>query len=385
MGKAAIIIVTASVLLGSVYAFGAKEDVRSAEARLSTHQYEILARNAALAGYNMAKQELADDFATPSPTSTGTYEGGDYDVSIALSGAIAKVKSTGTIAGPEGEEISFTVEAEIEKEMVSSVPDEAPPFMSYAMFAEDDLNLGGSLLYDLYVDGNEENTLNANMHTNGNLSLSGNAATVRGFGTYVGATSGSHLTSAFDPYYNPTNDDVIQRVPEVEAPTFDMADFLSKTIVDQSTSGDVNLNGSYNFGGTREDPYVWHIDGTLAASGGVVLEGYIMFLVDGDIELSGNVHAGDSGFDGGDESSIAYYASGGIDLGGNSKVYGQLLAGTSVNFLHGTPKVYGSAASLGSVGLSGTPEVYYRVPSPALTTIFGNPEFQLKLISYSEW
>lgn len=385
MGKAAILIVTASVLLGSVYAFGAKEDVQEAATRLSTHQYEILARNAALAGYNMAKLELAEDFATPPSAVSGTYEGSDYDVSITLSGAIAKVKSVGVIDGPEGDEISFTVDAVIEKEMVSSVPDDAPPFMKYAMFADDDLSLSGSLLYDLYVDGNEENTLNANMHTNGNLSLSGNAATVRGFGTYVAAASGSHLTSAFDPYYNPTNEPVIQQVPEVEAPVFDTADFLTKTIVDQSTTGDVALYGTYNFGGTRENPYVWHIEGTLSASGGVVLDGYVMFIVDGDIELSGNVHAGHSGYDGADESSVAYYASGGIDLAGNSKVYGQMLAGSSLNFLHGTPKVYGSAASLGSVALSGTPEVYYRVPSPALTTIFGDPEFQLKLISYSEW
>lgn len=384
MGKAAIIIVTASVLLGSIYAFGAKEEVRGAEARLSTHQYEILARNAALAGYNMAKQALAEDFATTASNLSGTYEDSDYDVSIARSGAIANIVSVGTTTGPEGEEIAFTVEAEIEKEFTSGIPDEAPPFMRYAMFSGGNLDLDGNLLYDLYVDGNEENTLNANMHTNADLSLSGNSATVRGFGTYVGAASGAHLTSTFDPYYNPTNDPVVQQVPAIDTPTFDTADFLSKIIVDQ-TSGDVSLHGSYTLGGTREDPYVWYVNGLLSASGGVEIDGYVMFIVDGDIELSGNVHAGNSGYEGADESSIAFYASGAIDLGGNSEVYGQLLAGSSLNFQHGTPHVYGSVASLNAVTMSGTPKVYYRVPSPALTTIFGDPNFQLKLISYSEW
>lgn len=388
MGKAAILIITASVLLGSVYAYGAKEEANNADERLSTHQQEILARNAALAGYNMAKQALAENFESAAPTLSGTYAGSEFDVEISWTGAISHVVSTGTSTAPDGKLITFTVDAQIEKEVIAEMADEAPPFMRYAVLSEEDLELDGNILLDLVVDGNEENTLNANMHTNGSLYIQGNAATVRGFGTYHGTASASPssaLYSTFKPYYNPTNDPVVQQVPAVDIPLFDVADFLSKTTVDQTTNGDLSLSGNYSPGGTREDPYVWYVDGNMSASGGVVIDGYVMFVVDGDATLSGNFKAGTVDYDGGDESSIALYASGAIDMGGNSSIDGQLFAGTSVSILHGTPKVYGNVASRGAVTLSGTPKVYYRVPSPALTTVFEDPDIRLKLISYSEW
>lgn len=388
MGKAAILIVTASVILGSVYAFGAREEVRNAEARLSTHQYEILARNAALAGFNVAKQQLAEDFATASPTFSGTYDDSEYAGTISYAGAVANVVSVGTTTGPGGKEVTFTVDASIEKEAVTQIAEQAPPFMRYAVLSEDDLGIDGNVLADLYVDGNEENTLNANMHTNGNLHINGNAAEVRGFGTYVGsgtASPSSALTSTFRPYYNPSNEPVVKQIPAIEVPVFDVAAFLSKTSVDHTTTGDLTLSGTYSLGGTREDPYVWHVDGNVSASGGVTIDGYAMFIVDGDATLSGNLAAGDTGYEGGDESSIGIYASGSIYMSGTSDIHGQLFAGTSASVLSGSPSVYGNVASKGSVELSGSPKIYYRVPSPALTTIFEDPEYQLKLIAYSEW
>ena len=387
MGKAAILIITASVLLGSVYAYGAKDEANAADERLSTHQREILSRNAALAGYNLAKQALAENFDTATPSLSGTYAGSDYDVTISKSGAIARVVSTGTSLDPKGNEVTFTVEADIEKEVITEIADEAPPFMRYAVMTDDDLYLNGNILFDLFVDGNAENTLNANMHTNGDLGINGNAATVRGFGTYADAawsSPSSALYNTFDPYYNPTDDPVVQRVPEVEIPAFDLATFLSKTTVDQTTTGNLSLSGTYSLGGTRENPYVWYVDGNVSGSGGVTIDGYVMFIVNGDVTLSGNLMAGNVVQEG-DESSIALYASGDVEMGGNSKIYGQIYAGSSVSVFHGTPRIYGNIASKGSVTLSGTPKVYYRVPSPALTTIFEDPQVQLKLVSYSEW
>ena len=387
MGKAAILIITASVLLGSVYAYGAKDEANAADERLSTHQREILSRNAALAGYNLAKQALAESFDTANPSFSGTYAGSDYSVAITKSGAFARVVSTGTNIDPKGNEITFTVDAEIEKEVITEIADEAPPFMRYAVMTDDDLYLNGNILLDLFVDGNAENTLNANMHTNGDLGINGNAATVRGFGTYADAAWASPSTAllnTFAPYYNPTDDPVVQRVPAVEIPTFDIPEFLSKTTVDQTTSGSVTLSGSYSLGGTRENPYVWYVDGDVYSSGGATLDGYVMFIVNGDVTITGNVMAG-TVVQEGDESSIGIYASGNVKLGGNSKIYGQIYAGSSVSVFHGTPRIFGNIASKGSVTLSGTPKVYYRVPSPALTTIFEDPQVQLKLVSYSEW
>ncbi len=388
MGKAAILIISAAVIFGSMYAHGAQEEVQRADGRLSEHQFEVLSRNAALAGYNLAKQELAENFdASPSQMS-GTYEKSDFSVSVTRNGSIATIVSTGTSERPGADAVTFTIEASIEKEVVATIAEEAPPFMRYAILTENDLHLNGNILTDLYVDGNEENTLNANMHTNASLAVDGNAAVVKGFGTYVNSASGnpsSALTSSFRPYYNPTNAPVTQQVPTIDVPEFDVAEFVSKVEVDQTSSGAVALSGTYDFGGTREDPYVWYVDGDLSASGGTTLNGYVMFIVSGDVSMSGNLEAGNSGYDGGDESSVAYYAAGAVDLSGNARVYGQIFAGSSVSFSQGSARVYGSLATKGGATIGGSPKIYYREPSPALTTIFEDPEIHLNLVAYSEW
>lgn len=388
MGKAALLIIVASIAFGSVYAFGAKEEVRQAEKRLSQHQYEILARNAALAGYNEARQNLTDNFAGAASTLHGTYEGADYEVVITRGGAAARVRSTGSMTMADDSVVDFEVDATIQQESTVEMADKAPPFMRYAVMTDEDLDLNGNILTDLYVDGDEENTLNANMHTNGSLIISGNALTVKGFGTYVtgaSASPASALQTAFQPYYNPTNDPVTQEVPMIEVPEFDMSEFVGKVDVDQTTSGDVSLSGTYDLGGTRDDPYVWRIDGNLNASGGTNIKGYVMFLIDGDVSLSGNVDASQAGYDGSDESNVAFYSSGAVDLAGNAKVYGQIFAGGGVTFLHGTPRVFGSVATKGAATLSGTPKIYYRTASPALTTVFEDGVIQYRLASYSEW
>lgn len=388
MGKAAILIMSATIIFGSVYAYGAKEEVQRADGRLTEHQYEVLSRNAALAGYNVAKQELAESFDSAPAHLSGTYEASSYSVSVTRDAALAHVISTGTSARAGDDDVTFTVKATIEKDVVATIAEEAPPFMRYAVLSEQDLHLNGSILTDLYVEGNEANTLNANMHTNGTLAIDGNSANVKGFGTYVDAAWAnpvSALTNSFNPYYNPTEADVTQQVPAIDVPVFDVAEFVNKANLDQTTSGDVALNGIYDFGGTREDPYVWYVDGNLSAGGGTKLNGYVMFIVSGDIALSGNIEAGQSGYGGVDESSVAYYAAGGVALAGNAKVYGQIFSGTAVSFGKGSARVYGNVATKGAATLEGSPKVYYREPSPALTTIFGDPEIHFNLISYSEF
>lgn len=386
MGKAAILIIVASILLGSMYAFGAKEEARQAEKRLATHQFEILARNAALAGYNVAKQALSDDFAGVTPNISGTYNGNAYDVTITKDamGTTARIVSIGSADTPEGKVVDFAIEAHVREWEDVDMADEAPPFMRYALMSDQDINLDGNSLTDLWVDGAESNTLNANIHTNGNMDIDGGATTVRGFGTYVGTVTGQ-IDKTFKPYYNPTNDPVAQQVPAIEVPTFDVAGFLTKVENVDQTSASQSLSGTHALNGTREDPYVWYVNGDLTISGGTQIDGYVMFLVDGNISLSGNVDAAQTGYDGPDESNVAFYSSGSVTLAGNAAVYGQIFAGNGLTFQNGTPRVYGNVATRGAVTLSGTPKIYYRVASPALTKIFEDGVLQYKLASYSEW
>src|SRR5690606_2200684 len=344
------------------------------------------ARNAALAGYHVAKQRLAEDFAGTPQTLSGTYTSEAYIVNVTLNGNKATIKSVGTASAAETD-VNYTVDATIEREVIGGLAEKAPPFMRYAVISEEDLELNGNILMDLYVEGNYENTLNANMHTNGSLTVHGMAATVRGFGTYVNsayATPFKALEKAFNPYNNPNNDAVTQRVPRVDIPEFNAADYLSKIGSDQTSTGPVSLSGTLNLGGTREDPYVWYIQGDLSASGGVHINGYALFIVDGNVELSGDFRASQSVHTGADEGNVAIYAKGVVEMGGNADLYGQVYSEGGV-VLHGTPRVYGSIASKGPVTLSGTPDIFYREAAPALTTIFEDPEVHYKLLSYSEY
>jgi predicted acyltransferase (DUF342 family) len=118
--------------------------------------------------------------------------------------------------------------------------------------------------------------------------------------------------------------------------------------------------------------------------GNTEIAGYALVLVNGNITLTGNVVAGESGFSGPDESSIAFYSTGDITLGGNVTIYGQMYANGNL-IMHGTPKVYGSLTTAGTALLSGTPKIYYRRASPGLTTIWQDPDSQSRLSAYSEF
>ena len=87
--KGLAIIVTALSLTGIFYANNAKQSSMDTNQRVATHQYEVLAREAALAGYNTAKQRLADG---NTDGFTGIYEGGSYVVTVANNSGMVRIK-----------------------------------------------------------------------------------------------------------------------------------------------------------------------------------------------------------------------------------------------------------------------------------------------------
>ncbi|NNE35699.1 MAG: hypothetical protein HKN13_10705 [Rhodothermales bacterium] len=382
MGKALMVLVAGFVVASAFYSTSRTDSVNDSSAKISDHQYEVLAREAALKGYEVAKQELASDFS--GGQLTGSFEGGSYSTTIAVNGSTASIASMGTMTGSGGEPIEYTVQAEYEH-LSSALPLNPPSFMDYALLADEDLELGGRILTEVLVTGDDGAELNADMHTNGDLRISGNKVSVQGFGTYVGsghASPSGALQGSFQPNHNPTEGATAIRTSAVDLPTFNMSQYLAKVEADQTNLGAV-LSGSYELG-TRENPFVWHIDGDLTTLGNTTIDGYAIFLVDGNIDLTGNVVVGDSGYEGADESSTAFYASGDIELGGNTKFYGQFYANGNLR-LHGTPRIYGSLTTAGVATLSGTPKIYYRKASPGLTTIWQDREDISRLVAYSEW
>ena len=386
MGKAALFAITAFTLMGAYYTLGSQRSMVGSVDRLGGHQYEVVARNAAVTGYMQVRQGVADAGNFSVGTVQGTFEGASYQSSVDWGGGTrATIKSRGWVTDSQNQTHEFHIRAEVEREMVAEVQEEPPLFMRYALLADGDIELKGNAGTDVYevVQGQEHNELNASIHANGKISTNGNV-NVRGFGTHVNGSS-ARTSKHFNPYHNPTNADVLQQVDEpVEVPSFSSADFLSRVQTYETyTGGNLSISGNTSFGGTREDPRVIYVPGNLKLSGQV--SGYVMFIVEGHLDITGGVRIGSNSFDGPDESSLAMYVGGDLKMRGNAEVYGQIYVAGEISSQGGTADVYGNIVSAGNGQLRGTPRIYYRRASPALTTIFEEAKPRLKMISYSEW
>lgn len=375
MGKAALLAIAALVVMGAYYGMSAQRGMLATNEDVADYQYEVVARNAALAGFNLAKQELATSF---SPLNVGPkpYGDGSFKVDVSIKGSNAEVVSRGKAGGR-----TYTIYATIEKEVV--IPPDVPAYLKHALLTEKDLTINGNVSFDtIRVAGTDDAVFNANIHTNGKLTVKGNAASIRGFGTYVTTADVKH-PNVFKPYSNDTGEPVIQKVDKIDIPTFDMDAIAMKVGTDSVTAGDVVLSGSYDFSqlsASRENPYVWHVKGNLSAVGNTQLTGYVMFLVEGNINFTGNVQVGTH--EGPAESNYAFYCNGNIEIGGNAKtLWGQMVAAGDVTF-HGTPRIYGNVVAGGMAKISGTPDILFVKASPALTA--EGMETTLKMISYAE-
>lgn len=378
-------------IFGTFYSASVQSSLQDSQQRVSGYQYEVLSRNTALAGYTIAKQRLVENFVTvgyAGDTFSGTFSGGTYDVEVTVSGSTAEVVSVGTVTDGTGAPTTTTITAlftRTEEEGTES-SEEVPAFMEYMLLTEEDLRLSGNAgAASIYDTSDEGATLNANMHTNKNLTVNGTGnRRVMGFGTYVGTASGKHAQK-FTPNYNPLGQPSTYKTSYVDIPTFDISTYLSRVSVDQTSNGDVTISGTQNLGGTRDNPYIWHITGNLSTTGNTTINGYVVFLVEGTISLN-SVTVGSSGYTGGDESSIAFYAGGDVTIQGNATVWGQFY--TTGDFtMGGNPTLYGSITSRAEVWIHGNPTLWFRKASSGLTGIWnessgGDPVIQLT--SYHE-
>jgi cytoskeletal protein CcmA (bactofilin family) len=384
MGKGLLLAIAAISMSSAYYALQAREGMRHASEKVADHQYEVLSREAALTGFTLAKQLLSESFS--SHDISGHTDNGRYATGVVVSGTDAEMESIGETTGPDGKPVTYQILARF-RQVPGALADRPPAFMRYAVASEENINLNGSILTEIYVQGEESSELNANMHTNGNMHIEGTKVHVEGFGTFLGSGTsnpGKALQEAFDPHYNPNGDPGAQQVLEpLDIPSFDMSLMSSELTFDQTSTGDVVLSGDYTLG-TRDDPYVWNVTGNLQAAGNVTINGYVMFVVEGNVQLTGNLLAGDSGWTGADESSIAMYVGGNADISGNIEVYGQFLVDGTIR-LEGNPTIFGSVVTDKDVVIQGSPEIYYRVPSVALTTPWQERKLRLRMVAYSEW
>jgi hypothetical protein len=391
MGKLVLMAIVGVGIFGTLYSSSIQSSLQDSQKRVSGYQYEVLSRNTALAGYTIAKQELAENFVAvgyAGDAFSGTFSGGTYEVEVTVSGETAEVVSVGTVTDGTGAPTATTITATFtrteedgEEEMTA-----VPAFMEYMLLTEEDLRLSGNAgAASIYDTSDEGATLNANMHTNKNLTVNGTGnRRVMGFGSYVGTASGKHAQK-FTPNYNPLGKSSTYKTSYVDIPTFDIGDYLGRVTVDKTSNGDVSITGTQTLGGTRDNPYIWHIKGNLSTTGNTTINGYAVFLVEGTISLN-SVTVGSSGYTGGDESSIAFYAGGDVTIQGNATVWGQFY--TTGDFtMGGNPTLYGSITSRSDVWVHGNPTLWFRKASTALTGIWNESsggDVTIQLAAYHE-
>ncbi len=247
----------------------------------------------------------------------------------------------------------------------------APPFLQYAMASGNDLQLQGSI--DVRDDNNTN--WNANIHSNNNLQTTGNAYSVRGFGTYSDQLESSK--NNFSPNQNPNSLPVNYKIPPITIPVFNPTDYLS--IATNISNGDLTVTGPMVLG-SKSNPVIYYVNGNLNFRGSTT--GYGIFIVTGNINFNGNVTVNSQDPT---ASNIGFYAGGNIQASGNINLAGQMYASQNIQ-ASGNFTLIGSMTARNNIQLSGNPTIRYRPANSSLTKQFWPTATNLRpaVISYYE-
>lgn len=241
-----------------------------------------------------------------------------------------------------------------------------PKMFEYPLAADGDINLKDNIKV---LDDN--NGLNANVHTNGNMKINP-PAYIEGFGSY-GTLNGP--TSVFHPNQNPDSLPVASVAPPVEIPLFNADDYFD--IATNVTNGDLQITSDITLG-TEENPVIWYVDGALDINSNTTISGYGAFIVTGDINLKNNITIALSGSP---TSTVGIFTEGQVKFNDNITVEGQIYANGKVNFKNNCT-VYGSVVSGAGVKFNGSVTVYYRPANSSLTQPFWGGGSSLKIVSW---
>lgn len=394
MGKTALFAIAAFTVMTGYYGLSSQRGMLAGTERISDQQYETMARNAALTGYDYGRQHLVDNGFTQLNEKVGSHGEAEYHIKVNIStdaatgDAIANIRSLGKYKKPTGTNLEYEITATVRETSVVEA-NEPPAFMKYGIISDQSLTLNGAVMIDtMKVKGSQLSVYNANIHTNGDLTVSGNKVRVRGFGTYAGTASVNNPNRTFKPYHNPAREMVLRQVEPVELVNdLDVTNFTNTYPADNWT-GTTTLSGSYDFttmGATRDDPYVWYVNGDLTTLGNVEIKGYAIFVVLGDILFDGNVEVTSYDPEYLGESNFAFYnKDGNVTIAGTASVLqGQIFSFGNIDIV-GNTEIAGSIGALGTITVSGTPSVRYLPPSQGLTKPWQDSVNRPKLVAYAE-
>ena len=384
MGKLALLAVVlgAAVLTARQHS---DQDVslRAAQSAAYGDTYAVLARSSALAGFARVEQALSRSFADVAVA--GAFEGGTYEADAVVAGGQAQVTTVGTFPRPGAADVTFRIRALVAP-AGGAGPAELPPFLSYSVMAGAGVRMSGTADVS---SGVSDGTFTPSLHTNGDLRVESGDARVSGFGSYAGTVSG-HYHKTFTPPYNPDGLAPVQRTGPVELPTVD-ADAIAgtyRTVVDlyPPYPGAPAFSAAKRTvrGGTRDSPVVYRVHGDVKVDK-VHVDGYAVFIVDGDVTISGKVtSSGGLSAEGGPESSLAIYTEGAVTMKGNSSVQAQLFTQGGLRY-EGKVNIYGSLATHGTLDMGGTFSVHGVPASPSLSTAWAEGTAGLAVVAYAEF
>ena len=396
MGKTSILTLLA-LLVGAPWIQLSVADSQEAEA--SEHagrQFEGLARDAAHTGFARAAHEAETDTLGALLPSQGATADGTYRVSFTEVGTRPRevvVRSEGRAGAAR--HIVEALYRDSTPDSTAAAEDllaHVPPYLRYAVFGGSQVRL--SVLPRVQSGAD---SLNADVHTNGQMALTLSlsallgAEAVQGFGTYAGALTAPALLAnparAFRPRSNPDAQTTLRRddtVPTQPIQVMDVADAhraLGREVV--TTGGQLRLLGNVALG-TRDAPKVLVVRGDLALVD-AVFEGYGVILVEGTVVVDATVTGLLAALQGRPEGEVLIASQGPIVFNGLGDVQGHYFTNQSALFT-GAATLHGSVIALGQVDFLLAPTVRFVPPAPSLTIgLPGNPRSTLEQVSKREW
>lgn len=404
MGQYVLIMSLSLFVTASVVMSGIRSDVSDTDQTLNLRYTKLLARDAALTGFQMVTLKLAKD---PDPWIDGSvYEvsgsdgsGSSYATVVATvgypPGDTVQVQSIGTrhYIGLDG--VPRDTTHVIDVRFVRYTDPGVPLAFRYAITTDTEIHLQGNMHI-----GSLDSLINAGIHTNGYLWTTGNSFLVEGYGTY---TTSVHVPQ--DDNFVPNNDTNRTRpnvfwADSVKIPNLDLSELVNTSTL--HVGGDLTIDGntfpytsfaqwaqgigSSTGSGTEADPFILVVDGTLSFLNEVHLSGF------GIVASLSKIIIDPLGSEGGLIGGLygpcvqlGIYTPGFIDIRGNAQIIGSLYGKDYIQF-HGTPNVTGGLVTHDArFSAGGNPEIIHS------TIKLGNGwglESRIvgpRVVAYAEW
>lgn len=443
MGYSSLLYAIGAIALGGLLLLSMYQGTNEVGTDQAVYHQQAQARTAALTGLNLVARRLADstDWSLTGvlEIDSTAYGGTSFRVDLDQANwtTVCGVTTTpppqdytiaraiGYAAGTGGRPERVEIDVCYVREYVSP---NVPPAFQRGVFVNSDLTLDGDFRVLSLNAG-----ANADVHSNGDIEVYSDDVRVEGHGTYAPGGSGTNYSSEdIDTIFGPAVDENggdanLYETEAIAVPPLTIDHYRDPAASYCTGSsdptcgqygpptypipGDTTIAGgtidATSVGcsncGTADAPITLFVDGNLTITGDLTLPDNIQFVVKGTIDIGANVTASGTsppGYSASEsawsswaqgnltsgETTIGFYAGGGITVTSGATVVGQLYSNGNVTLQNSTV-VIGSVTALGSVATSGA--VTVRFAQLAQGSVLPGQQWQVpggvRVVAYSEW